>query len=309
MPTADGITPRHMVLLFVDGIGLGSADPGVNPLHPDGLEVLGVLDRLALQGEWSEPGFAARAVDATLDVAGLPQSGTGQTAILTGINAAQLIGRHLNGFPNRVLRRVLANDSIFSRLARIGRLANFANAFTPDFFTVLPRRRLSATSWAALSGGRPLASIHDLRHRRAVYQDFTNLHLQTRGYDVPLRRPEEAGEILAGLAPRQDFLLYEYFLTDMAGHAGDMEFARLVVRALDRFLAGFLARVDRERTMVILISDHGNLEDMRVRHHTRNPVPLLVWGPKAERLAMEISRIDALTPAILNWFRAVPSSG
>ena len=40
-----------------------------------------------------------------LGIEGLPQSATGQTALFTGINAAQLLGRHLFGFPNQPFRR------------------------------------------------------------------------------------------------------------------------------------------------------------------------------------------------------------
>jgi hypothetical protein len=38
-------------------------------------------------------------LDASLCVPGLPQSATGQAALLTGLNAPELMGRHIEGFP------------------------------------------------------------------------------------------------------------------------------------------------------------------------------------------------------------------
>ena len=65
-------------------------------------------------------------VDARLGVDGTPQSATGQTAILTGVNAAALLGTHLHGFPNRALRKVIESDNLFIRLLKRGISCTFA---------------------------------------------------------------------------------------------------------------------------------------------------------------------------------------
>jgi hypothetical protein len=303
MSSAETATaPSPLVFLFVDGLGLGPSDPETNPLLQEDLRVLRVVPLLQREGGLVVPPlFAAVPVDATLGLPGLPQSATGQTSLLTGVNAAALIGRHLNGLPSPRLRELLARESIFLQLARRGLTANFANAFQPEFFHYLPKKRLSATTWAALAGGRPLATLQELAHGRAVYQEFTHLFLRERGYDLPLRPAAEAGRVLASLAGRQPFLLYEYFMTDFAGHGQEPRFARLIVQLLDRFLEAFLETVDLTRLTVVLTSDHGNIEDLSVKTHTRNPVPLLVWGPGAEFFARRVRTLTDLVPAILAY--------
>jgi len=293
----------HLLLVFVDGLGVGNPDPKTNPLLAPGLRALGALRLLGDLGEVAVPHFAARAIDATLGVPGLPQSATGQATLLTGVNAAALLGRHLSGQPNAELRRLLARESLFLQLARLGVAGDFVNAFSPELLPCLRRRRLSTSTWAALAGGRGLRTFADLAAGRALYQDFTNLFLQTRGYDFPQCRPEEAGATLAGLSGRLPFLMYEYFLTDFAGHSRDQEFAGVVVRLLDRFLESLLERVDLDRVTVILASDHGNLEDLATKSHTVNPVPLLAWGPWAGEIAGRCRTLADVTPAIVDLFR------
>ncbi|MBP7866790.1 MAG: peptidase [Acidobacteria bacterium] len=301
-------TRQPVLMVFVDGLGIGPDGPA-NPVARPGLRVLSLLDKLRRWGPFDVDHFVATRLDATLGVPGIPQSGTGQTTLLTGVNAAELLGRHLNGFPNRRLRQLIAAESVFVQLARCGLLANFANAFTPEFFPALEEERLSVTTWSTLAAGRPLRSLQELRDGRAVYQDFTNLHLQMRGYDIPMRRPEEAGMVLAGMAAFQDFLLYEYFITDFAGHAGDPAFAGHVIDLLDRFLESVLEHADLDRLTVLLTSDHGNIEDLSVKPHTLNPVPLIAWGPGAHAVTHGATSLADVVPAILSWLTrpAIPA--
>jgi phosphopentomutase len=50
------------------------------------------------------------------------------------------------------------------------------------------------------------------------------------------------------------------------------------LRALDGLLEGVLEAASDDLT-ILLTSDHGNVEEPAHRRHTRNPVPLVVWGP------------------------------
>jgi bisphosphoglycerate-independent phosphoglycerate mutase (AlkP superfamily) len=95
--------------------------------------------------------------------------------------------------------------------------------------------------------------------------------------------------------------MYEYFLTDLAGHAQDMANAVEVLGNLDAFLDALLCRVDFSRNLVILTSDHGNLEDLSVRTHTVNPVPTLLWGDGAAEVADEIRDLSDIAPAISRY--------
>jgi 2,3-bisphosphoglycerate-independent phosphoglycerate mutase len=123
---------------------------------------------------------------------------------------------------------------------------------------------------------------------------------------VPLRTPAEAGAILAAQAREYDFLLYEYFLSDRAGHARDRAGAEAELRKLDAFLAAALAGLglpgaagEAEGTLFLICSDHGNLEDLSVASHTRNPVPLLAWGAGAATFVGRVSALDGVAPAIV----------
>ena len=107
----------HILMVFVDGLGCGAASPDVNPLHADGTEE---LSRLLTHH--------ARPIDARLGVPGLPQSATGQTALLTGSNAPALMGRHVEGFPGSQLQELIREHGFMAQLVRRGFFATFANA-------------------------------------------------------------------------------------------------------------------------------------------------------------------------------------
>src|ERR1041384_4042800 len=89
--------PRVSVLLiFIDGVGIGRRGAH-NPLY--GLE----SEFFSIFADEEAPlSFDGRmaVTDARLGIDGLPQSATGQTTMLTGVNAAALIGRHLHGYPS-----------------------------------------------------------------------------------------------------------------------------------------------------------------------------------------------------------------
>jgi bisphosphoglycerate-independent phosphoglycerate mutase (AlkP superfamily) len=66
---------------------------------------------------------------------------------------------------------------------------------------------------------------------------------------------------------------------------------------LDSFL-GAVADALGEETLLVVASDHGNLEDTR-RGHTLNPVPVLAVGPGRRRVAERVSSITDLAPVLL----------
>jgi 2,3-bisphosphoglycerate-independent phosphoglycerate mutase len=285
-----------VLLFFIDGLGIGARGP-FNPL--DGLR--GAAPLTVFQDE--EPdiihdGLLVR-TDACLGVEGRPQSASGQTTILTGINAPALLGYHKQGFPNQALREIINEHSIFLQLKRAGVGPNaFANAYTQRFFETRPRW-VSATTAAVEAAGMSFRNLDDLRAGRAVFMDFTNAFLRERGEEVALRTPEEAGEVLASIVREHRFTLYEYFITDKIGHAQDMTAARAYLLSLAAYLRALLDRLDLSRTTVILTSDHGNIEDLRTRNHTLNKVPTLVWGAARQQVARRVHSLADITPAII----------
>jgi 2,3-bisphosphoglycerate-independent phosphoglycerate mutase len=288
------------LLLFVDGLGLGEDDPGTNPV------VRARLSRLRLlQGRPSpDPAAILIPTDACLGVPGLPQSATGQTSILAGINAAAVVGRHINGYCTKSLAALLDGRSLFSRVRAAGGEATFANAYTPGFFERRPRF-LSVSTVATLHAGLRLRTMEDLERGEAVYHDYTNTLLPERGVVLPVVSPREAGERLARLAGGHTFTMYEHFLTDKAGHAQDMLRGVEILENLEVFLDGVLAGTDLTTTLVVLTSDHGNLEDLRTDRHTRNAVPTLLWGRGAPEAAARIWDLAGVAPAILRFLGVV----
>jgi len=297
----DGPGPGRVALLFVDGFGWGDPDPAVNPGWSYGGRLLRLPARPAAGCVLRlENGAWACALDACLGVPGLPQSATGQTTLLTGVNAAAIQGRHLSGFPGPTLRALLLEHSLLLQLRQAGRRPVFFNTFRSPFFS-WPRERqlrMSATTVANLAADLPFFDVPDMAAGRSLYQDFTGEELRQLGFEVPLFSPAEAGACLARNLSRYDFLLYEYFRTDLAGHAGDRARVEGELWRLDAFLGALLADLPAD-TLLLWCSDHGNVEDATVMTHTRNPVPLLAWGPGAEGFVRGLSRLDEVAPAIL----------
>jgi len=236
--------------------------------------------------------------DARLGVDGLPQSATGQTAILTGVNAAKLIGRHLHGYPSPRLKQALAEHSVYKQLIARDRSVTFANAYTRSYVDN-PPRFISATTVAAQTAGVRLRMLEDLQNGHAVSHDFTNRFLIERGVEVDVCTPETAGSRLARLSASHDFTLYEHFITDRIGHAQRRDLALDHLTELGRFLRAVLEASDLSRVTVVVTSDHGNIEDLSTRSHTLNPVATLVFGAARERVASRVQSLTDITPAIV----------
>ncbi len=289
--------PAGILFLFVDGIGLGDADPEVNPL------AVRRLGFMALSGgiPWVADSFPAEAestfiaIDACLGFDGLPQSGTGQATLFTGENCVRLAGRHYGPFPHSTSRAALRTRSIFARLGA-DRCA-FANAFPPRFFEVMSLRdRWPVTTRACLDAGVRIRTLDDLAEGDALAADLSGDGLRELGLDVEVLSPKQAALNVLRLACRHRFTLFEVFHTDRAGHARSREAADLVLGDLDLFLST-LVGLRPDDLLVVLTSDHGNLEDLRVRTHTRNPVPFAAVGPGSGTLRSVRSLID-VTPAL-----------
>jgi 2,3-bisphosphoglycerate-independent phosphoglycerate mutase len=286
-----------VLLFFIDGLGIGTRG-AQNPLD----NIKNVEPLAHFNGEISETvcGGIVVPTDPRMGVEGRPQSASGQTTILTGVNAPKFLGVHKQGFPNQALRDVINEHSLFLQLKRRNVEPNvFANAYTPQFFTEKQRWK-SATTCAMEAAGLQFRRLPDLLGRKAVFHDFTNQGLIDRNFDVPRFSPAEAGAILADLTATHRFTLYEYFITDKIGHAQNYEKAQEYLPPLAEFLRETLSRLDLEKTTVILTSDHGNIEDLSVRTHTLNDVPTIVWGRKRFEAASGIKDLTDITPTILS---------
>jgi hypothetical protein len=285
-----------VLLFFIDGLGVGEDDEDRNPLATGELPSLRLTRTQRPSATIGSPAMA-HGLDASLGVPGLPQSATGQTSILTGVNAPAAMGKHISGFPGPRLKAILQEHSILKRVREAGRTSSFLNAFGPRFFEAPEtKRRLSATTLATLASGSPFRTWNDLLEGRAVVHDLTHWRMREWGFDLPLRTPEEAGVIIAQEASLLDFTLFEYFETDRAGHDQDRQRGMRCLADIDRALQVALGRLDLQSTSVIVVSDHGNLEDLGVKTHTLNPAFFALWGSWAP--TWEPMRLTDIVPLI-----------
>lgn len=277
--------------LFIDGVGL-RAPAADNPLNP---EVCPTLWRLIERH--SKP------IDACLGVDGLPQSATGQSTMFTGVNCAQAIGKHCEGFPGPALRTIIEGDNIFLRLKAIGKRVRFADAYLVDSADELSGRRFkSVTTVMALTVPESISTVDDLMADRAVMQDLTRETIQDRYPDVPVIPPQRAAEHLFQIAQENDFTLYEFFQTDVSGHSMDYARACAVLRVYDRFLSALVRYTEAAGITLVMTSDHGNIESTNERGHTLNKVPFIVDGPKEREIRDHVDSLVDITSSLLSAF-------
>jgi 2,3-bisphosphoglycerate-independent phosphoglycerate mutase len=244
------------------------------------------------------PSCVFRPLDATLGVPGLPQSATGQSTLLTGVNAAELMGCHYGPWPGPVLRELLDEGSLFAKVQAAGGNSALANVYPPGFFEALEkgRRRLNAPVYGARAAGVSLRTLEDYARAEAISADLSGSYLHALDARIPPISPEEAGKRLARLAKDYSFTFFDFWLSDYAGHRWSFGEAVTLVETLDAFFAGLVAALDG--VTLVVTSDHGNLEDKRTSGHTLSPVPLIAMGETAGFL--EAGSLLDVAPAILS---------
>lgn len=283
LPADSGATVQNRILMvFLDGLGLGSADPKVNPMATGwpGFEAFSGGDSWVRGASANGPEIHFGGIDACLGLEGLPQSGTGQATLFTGVNCAKLAGRHYGPYPHSKTRKAIKDLSVFQRFRTRG--AAFANAYPPRFFEWVNRTgRWPTTTQACLDADVHIRTIEDLEAGDGIAADVTGAGLAgPLGLPVTVVTPEAAGDRLLSIASRHAFTLMEVFQTDKAGHARSREMARKILEPVDAMFL-HLAATRPPGLSIVVSSDHGNLEDLSVKTHTRNEVPLAVLGPAA----------------------------
>jgi hypothetical protein len=275
-------------------------------------------------------------LDATMGMPGTPQSGTGQAALLTGTNAAAEFGRHFGPWVPAMLRPNVRDRNLLTQAARAGRSVAFANAYPEEVkhaartlgapadedldgvepeasgvMQALPsdggngRARRAARY---LSAGPPLAALGagvlvrhtpELERGDAIASEITNAGWRERlgRRAVPVITPYQAGRNLARIAANHDLTLFAHYSTDYAGHQKTMDAAVSALRVIDEFIAGILAHRPDD-VLMIVASDHGNLEDITT-DHTMNPVLGLAVGEGHAEITRAWKSILDVAPSIL----------
>lgn len=284
-----------VIFLFIDGVGLGKRSEE-NPFFSQTYESIQILSgenffEDAVPIKTSDQLF--KPIDANLDVEGLPQSGTGQATLFSGANASKVIGKHFGPYPHSGIRFLLEEQSIFHAVQEVGKKPFFINAYPPVFIDYSEKRnRWSCSTLMTRSAGFQLNSIKEIENETALTAEIVqNAWRERLEIDIPKITPTDAAKRLLNIVPDYDVLMYEYYLTDKAGHNKSHEDAERVMKPLDEFLLHILKN-KRSEDLVVITSDHGNMEDLSVRSHTRNTVPLMVYGAGADSFDTVESLID-----------------
>ena len=301
-----------LLFLFLDGIGLGEDNPETNPFVRANMPFLESLLNGKKLTKSSAPiendQVSLLAVDPNLDVKGLPQSATGQAVLLTGINIPEKLGYHYGPKPNQEVAEFLNENTIFHKVVKANKKTALLNAYPPRYFDGIDsgKRLYSSIPLALTNAGIPLFTHEDYFAGKALSADFTGAgwHSFLNFPDAPLFDSHTAGVKLAELAKNYDFAFFEYWASDYAGHKQDMESAVSQLENFDGVLSGLLSSWRSEDGLILLTSDHGNMEDLSTRKHTSANVPLLLFGDK--KLRSEFNQIKQLTeiaPAIARFLQ------
>lgn len=298
----------NLLFLFLDGIGLGDNNPEINPFARADMPYLQSLlggRKLTRESAPFEGDLATLlSIDPNLGVDGLPQSATGQAVLLTGINVPAELGYHYGPKPNPDVAKYLDGKTVFSKIVKAGKKTALLSAYPPRYFVGINsgKHLYSSIPLAFTNAGLSLFTKDDYYAGNALAADFTGqgwhdfLHL----HEAPVYSPEQAGQKLAEIASKYDFSLFEYWASDYAGHKQDMDSAVRQLETFDGVLKGLFGSSGCKPDLLLITSDHGNMEDLSTRRHTAADVPLLLFGDKSLRqeFQKDIHDLTGIAPAI-----------
>jgi hypothetical protein len=297
---------KKLFLFFIDGIGLGNGKNSISDLFKN---ITGIALIAGDQPQFVSSGVIC-SVDATLGVGGIPQSATGQASIFTGINASEYLGYHLTALPNQKLVELIEKQSMMRSLVELGISVTSANMYSDEFFHKRAARRRNAFPVSTLTikaSGVPFRYFADYEQGRAVFADITNKLIRERGYDIAEITPEVAAGNLLNIWEETQFVFFEYFMTDVYGHKCDKTAMGECVDILNRFTETVWSGISYDKTSILIVSDHGNAEDLSTADHTYNNVPaiLLTKNRKdAKSFANSIHSLVDIYPWVLEHFSA-----
>ncbi len=301
-----------LLFLFLDGIGLGTDNPETNPFvranMPHLESLLGGKKLTGSAAPFENEHLSLMAADPNLGVKGLPQSATGQAVLLTGINIPAELGYHYGPKPNPEVAQYLDGGTLFSKIVKAGKKTALLNAYPPRYFDGIDsgKRLYSSIPLALTNAGIPLFTDKDYYEGKALSADFTGegWHEFLGFPDAPTYEAEVAGKKLGKLASQYDFSFFEYWASDYAGHKQDMPWAIRQMETFDSVLKGLLETWQAEEGLIVLTSDHGNMEDLSTRKHTAAKVPLIVFGNSNTRHDFSgITQLSEIAPAISKYLQ------
>lgn len=295
---------RPLLFLFLDGIGVSTTEQN-NPISTLFHDLSGVTllqENLPVLNS----DLLLKSIDPILGVKGTPQSATGQTTLMTGINSQKEIGFHQTAFPGEGLMTILKQHNLLSELKEMGLKVTCANLYSREYFTRRRERRKNMFPVSALSvmyADLPFRFIEEYNNGKALFADITNNRVKRRGWDIEEIKAKDAAERMASICKENDFIFFEYFLTDSLGHKRDTKNLEFECNKLN----SFIKELWREGGFdIIITSDHGNAEDCSIANHTLNPVPFLFLTRNLQLKKFysdSVNNITHVKEVILHYFR------
>ena len=131
---------------------------------------------------------------------------------------------------------------------------------------------------------------------------------QVKGYEQkPQMSAEKVCNNLISALERNffDLLIVNFANPDMVGHTGNLSAAKVAVETIDEMLGKICACLDSVGGEALIISDHGNCEQMYIEdtenphtYHTLNPVPCILFSER-EKVSMSSGSLIDIAPTIL----------
>tara|TARA_B100001939_G_scaffold348099_1_gene372625 strand:+ start:3552 stop:4196 length:645 start_codon:yes stop_codon:yes gene_type:complete len=193
---------------------------------------------------------------------------------------------------------------MIKRLTEGGKSAALLNGYSQAYLDRIERkpRLRSASTHVHRVSGQELFLLEDVAEGRALYMDINHQFLHRfypdYAHRLPLADPVERGRQYVKIARDYDLAIFEYFLTDKAGHNQSMEEAAMTIQILEPFIEGILEEMNPLEDTLVISSDHGNLEDLSTKTHTNNQVPVFLAGAHAEEMSRKISTLYDIPRAI-----------
>lgn len=270
--------PR-ILLLFVDGWGLapgGDANLFSQAAMPCVKKHWGAF---ITENSYIDDNSLLTGLDATFGLPGLPQSATSQAALFTGLPVPAILGEHRPGLPGPEVKVLLFKPNLFTVAYENGLKPTFANTYTHRYLRLVDIEQLnpscSTVMCRQVKGG--LRFLAEYRAGTAITHDLTAESLHRFGYKIQTRNPFESGRILRRILPRHGFVMFEHFRLDTFGHSCNREHILHELSNYDEFLNGVLQDWNI-KDLLIIVSDHGNVEDISHSSHTANPALLAALG-------------------------------
>ena len=291
-------------MIFLDGVGLGGDDPTVNPFCVANTPALNALANghrwLRRTGRQSSERAEFIPTDPRLGIAGRPQSASGQAAILTGRNIPQIIGEHYGPKPNAPIRELLAEDNFFKQLVAHGKTGALIEAYPPRWHKGVNSGKHLRSSYqqAVYEAGLPIFGDDKIYSGEALAVDWTGEGWRSElGYtDTPIYTPREAGEKMVEISRQYDFAFFSHWMTDIIGHRGSIDDAVRVLELFDAVMAGALEAWDDDEGLMLITSDHGNIEVIGDRRHSENDVPTVIIGREKQAFAEGFADLSDFVP-------------